>query len=717
MNRPNRPVLAWFAILSLAGASTTLAEEPAGFDSSLAPILARRCLDCHSGADAKGKLDLSRRRPAMLGGEAGAAIVAGKPEESSLWERVEAGEMPPKNPLPADERAALRAWIASGAAWGTDPIDPYQVTTSRRAGRDWWSLQPVARPEVPKVAREGWARTPVDRFVLARLEREGLAPQAEADRRTLIRRLRFDLTGLPPSPEEVDAFVADPEPDAYERLVDRLLGSSDFGVRWARWWLDLARFGESHGFEHDEPRPNAWRYRDWVVDALNRDLPYDEFARLQMAGDVLRPDDPSAVAATGFLVAGGFDSVGQTQQSAPARAIVRADEIEDVVGTVSQAFLGLTVHCARCHDHKFDPIRQAEYYRIASALDGVRAADRELPGPAKAKAYAVKARDAGPVRVHLRGNPGSPGDVVAPGAIASVAGPSADFGLPPDAPQADRRRKLADWIASLDNPLFARVAVNRLWQAHFGPGLVETPSDLGFNGGQPSHPELLDWLASEFVAQKFSLKAMHRLIVTSAAYRQGSRLDPAAIQKDAGDRLLWRKAPSRLEAEMVRDAMLGVSGRLDPLLGGPSFSDRDIGRDPKTSIVINREADPSRPGLNRRTLYRSWTRGGRSGLLDAFDCPDPSTTAPRRAVTTTPLQALALLNNALVLHLADAFADRLKREAGDDLGAQVDRAYRLAFGRLPEPAERLRAIELAERFGASTLARALFNSNEFLHVD
>ena len=717
MNRPNRPVLAWFAILSLAGSSTTLADEPAGFDSSVAPILARRCLDCHSGADAKGKLDLSRRRPAMLGGEAGAAIVAGKPEESSLWERVEAGEMPPKNPLPADERSALRAWIASGAAWGTDPIDPYQVTTSRRAGRDWWSLQPVARPEVPKVAREGWARTPVDRFVLARLEREELAPQAEADRRTLIRRLQFDLTGLPPSPEEVDAFVADPEPDAYERLVDRLLGSSDFGVRWARWWLDLARFGESHGFEHDEPRPNAWRYRDWVVDALNRDLPYDEFARLQMAGDVLRPDDPSAVAATGFLVAGGFDSVGQTQQSAPARAIVRADEIEDVVGTVSQAFLGLTVHCARCHDHKFDPIRQAEYYRIASALDGVRAADRELPGPAKAKAYAVKARDAGPVRVHLRGNPGSPGDVVAPGAIASVAGPSADFGLPPDAPQADRRRKLADWIASLDNPLFARVAVNRLWQAHFGPGLVETPSDLGFNGGQPSHPELLDWLASEFVAQKFSLKAMHRLIVTSAAYRQGSRLDPAAIQKDAGDRLLWRKAPSRLEAEMVRDAMLGVSGRLDPLLGGPSFSDRDIGRDPKTSIVINREADPSRPGLNRRTLYRSWTRGGRSGLLDAFDCPDPSTTAPRRAVTTTPLQALALLNNALVLHLADAFADRLKREAGDDLGAQVDRAYRLAFGRLPEPAERLRAIELAERFGASTLARALFNSNEFLHVD
>jgi hypothetical protein len=716
MNRPTCPALAWFAIL-VVGSSATLADEPAGFDSTVAPILARRCLDCHSGADAKGKLDLSRRGPAMLGGEGGAAIVAGKPEESSVWERVETGEMPPKHPLPADERAALRNWIASGATWGTDPIDPYQATTSRRAGRDWWSLRPVVRPEVPKVAREGWARTPVDRFVLARLDREQLAPQPEADRRTLIRRLRFDLTGLPPSPEEVDAFLLDQAPDAYERLVDRLLGSTDFGVRWGRWWLDLARFGESHGFEHDEPRPNAWRYRDWVVDALNRDLPYDEFAKLQMAGDVLRPDDPSAVAATGFLVAGGYDSVGQTQQSAPARAIVRADEIEDVVGTVSQAFLGLTVHCARCHDHKFDPIRQTEYYQIASALDGIRAADRELPGPDQIRVYAVKARDAGSMRVHLRGNPGSPGDVVAPGAIASVAGPSADFGLPPDAPQGERRKRLADWIASPENPLFARAAVNRLWQAHFGSGLVETPSDLGFNGGQPSHPDLLDWLASEFVARKFSLKAMHRLIVTSAAYRQGSRLDPEAMKKDAGDRLVWRKAPSRLEAEMVRDAMLGISGQLHPALGGPSFSDRDIGRDPKTSIVINREADPSRPGLNRRTLYRAWTRGGRSGLLDAFDCPDPSTTAPRRAVTTTPLQALALLNNALVLHLSDAFADRLKREAGDDPGAQVDRAYRLAFGRLPEPAERTRAIELVERFGASTLARALFNSNEFLHVD
>ncbi len=715
MTRPTRLTLVWF--VPLAVGSSSLADGPRGFDGSIAPILARRCLDCHSGADAKGKLDLSRRDRAMFGGESGDAIVAGKPGESLLWERVESGEMPPKSPLPAAEKAALRDWISSGATWGTDPIDPYQVTTPRRAGRDWWSLQPVRRPEVPEVARSDWPRTPVDRFVLRKLEAEGLSPRPEADRRSLIRRLRFDLTGLPPTPEEVDAFLADPAPDAYETLVDRLLASPDFGVRWARWWLDLARFGESNGFEHDEHRPNAWRYRDWVVDALNRDLPYDEFARLQVAGDALNPKDPGAIEATGFLVAGAYDRVGQEQQSAPSRAIVRADELEDIIATVGQTFLGLTVNCARCHDHKFDPIRQAEYYRFASALDGIHPADREVPGTKPHHAYAVQPSQAGMMRVHLRGNPGTPGEVVSAGGISAVVGPPADFGLVPEAPQEERRQRLATWITSRENPLFGRVVVNRLWQAHFGPGLVETPSDLGFNGGLPSHPELLDWLASELVERGWSLKAIHRLIVTSAAYRQGSRLDPTAMAKDAGDRLVWRKAPSRLEAEMVRDAMLAISGQLDPKLGGPSFFDRDVSLAPRTSIVINLEADPARPGLNRRTLYRSWGRGARSGLLDAFDCPDPSTTAPRRAITTTPLQALTLMNNALVLHLSDAFAGRLLREAGPDAGPRVDRAYRLAFAREPEPEERVRAIQLVEKFGAATLARALFNSNEFLYVD
>ena len=996
-----RTPLAWLAIL-LVNPSARGFEGPGqggAFDASVAPILARRCLDCHSGPDSKGKLDLSRRASAFEGGDEGPAIVPGRPDESPFWERVDSDEMPPKSPLPPEEKAALKAWIASGAGWGTDPIDPYQVTTTRRAGRDWWSLRPVRRPEPPRSERSDWPRSPIDQFVLRKLESAGLNPSPEADRRTLIRRLSFDLTGLPPAPEEVDAFLDDPSPDAYERLVDRLLASPDYGVRWARWWLDLARFGESNGFEHDEPRPNAWRYRDWVVDALNRDLPYDEFARLQLAGDVLRPDDPAAIEATGFLVAGAYDSVGQTQQSPANRAIVRADELEDIVGTVGQTFLGLTPHCARCHDHKFDPIRQAEYYRLASALGGVRHGERDLSaidpsaagsrrkieaalsriaeierpareqilarrrqspdpvpipiaawdfdrgledrvgslkatlrdgasltpeglrldgrsgfaetsplpvglksrtieawvkldnldqrgggvvalqspdgrafdaivfgelepgrwmagsenfartkpaaGPAESeatnrpvhvaiaydedgtirlyrdgrphgkpfesngprpfasgeaqlvfglrhapaggnrllagtilrarlydraldpaevaasastfsdqvspqavarelpaerrqerdrlvadvaeirasssartiKAYAVMPRDAGVTQVQLRGNPASPGEFVSAGGIASVAGPLADFGLAPDAPEAERRRRLAGWIADANNPLFTRVAVNRLWQAHFGVGFVETPSDLGFNGGLPSHPELLDWLASELVARGWSLKAMHRLIVTSATYRQSSRLDPAAMARDSGDRLLWRKAPARLEAEMVRDAMLAVSGRLDRTPGGPSFFDREISRKPGTSIVVNVEADPSKPGLGRRTLYRAWVRGGRSVLLDAFDCPDPSTTAPRRPVTTTPLQALALMNDALVLHLSDALADRLVREAGDDPGRQVDRAYRLAFGRNPGAEEREHAARIVREHGPATLARAIFNSNEFLYVD
>ena len=321
------------------------------------------------------------------------------------------------------------------------------------------------------------------------------------------------------------------------------------------------------------------------------------------------------------------------------------------------------------------------------------------------------------MHVQIRGNPNQPGELVAAGGVAAIVAPGAAFGLPPDAPEARRRERLASWISSPQNPLFARVVVNRLWQAHFGAGLVETSSDLGFNGGIPSHPELLDWLASEMVAQGWSIKSMHRLIVTSAAYRQSSRLDAKALERDAGDRLLWRKAPTRLEAEMVRDAMLAVSGILDPKLGGPSFRDQEIVKAAGTPAVLYAAVDPRTPGLNRRTLFRAWARGGRSPLLDAFDCPDPSTTAPRRAVTTTPLQALSLMNNALVLYLSDAFAARLVREAGPDAGRQVERAYRLAFGRGPEPDERAWAERVVERFGAATLARAIFNSNEFLYLD
>jgi hypothetical protein len=436
---------------------------------------------------------------------------------------------------------------------------------------------------------------------------------------------------------------------------------------------------------------------------------------------VSRPDDPRAIEATGFLVAGAYDSVGQTQQSEAMKAVVRQDELEDIIGTVGQTFLGLTLNCARCHDHKFDPVRQVEYYRLSAALGGVRHGERDLPtaGPGKIvhKAYAVSPRQPGPTPVLIRGNPKQAGEVVRAGGVAALGGVEADFGLPAGAPEGECRKRLAAWITSSRNPLFARVIVNRLWQVHFGAGLVETPSDLGFNGGKPSQPELLDWLASELAARGWSLKAMHRVIVTSAGYRQGSRPDPRAMKIDTSNRLLWRSTPRRLEAEMVRDAMLAVAGRLDPRLGGPSFQDHKVSKAPGTAAILYVPLDPSGPGLDRRTLYRAWTRGGRSAFLDAFDCPDPSTKAPRRAVTTTPLQALALMNNALVLHLADAFAARLAREVGPDPAPQVERAYRLAFGRPPDPDERERSVRVVRRHGTATMTRVIFNSNEFLYVD
>jgi len=968
------------------------AAEASDFDRNVAPILARRCLDCHSGTDPKGGLDLSHRRAAMKGGDGGEAIVPGKPDESLLWENVADGSMPPKSKLSDREKAALRAWIEAGATWGTDPIDPYLATTDRRAGRDWWSFQPVTHPEVNA------GENPIDALVLRELRRAGLKPSPRADRRVLIRRLSFDLVGLPPSPEEVEAFVGDGGSDAYDRLVDRYLASPQYGVRWARPWLDLARFGESNGFEHDEFRPTAWPYRDWVVNALNRDLPYDEFARLQLAGDVLRPNDPEAIEATGFLVAGAYDSVGQTQLSDLMRKVVRQDEMEDIVSTVGQSFLGLTIHCARCHDHKFDPIRQVEYYQMTAALAGVRHGERDLtpldskvrevkrrvselatrvaeieapvraelrcsrpttdepPTPIAAwdfdqpslgrldtlretlqgaarldreglkvdgktgfavtvpltkdvkaktleawvkldnltqrggglvgvqtpdgvafdsivfgereprrwmagsngflrtqdfggpeeteadrrpvqiaiayaedgtiaayrdgkpygtpyrskkpvtfrggqahlvfgmrftpaggnkmlaglivrarlydralspaevaasatavshiipayaieagltpgqraerskrlaeieaslatiadrsrRAYAVTPSPPDPVHLLTRGNTALPAEIVKAGGLSVLARPQADFGLLPNAPDADRRARLARWITDRENPLFSRVIVNRLWQWHFGAGLIEQSSDFGFNGGRPSHPELLNQLAGELVEHGWSLKQIHKRIVTSATYCQTSRAAPAATRIDAGNRLLWRKPTRRLEAEMVRDAMLAVSGDLDLRLGGPGF--REFAVSKAVGTITNRytPVEAIGPEFTRRTLYRTWARGGRSGFLDAFDCPDPSTTSPRRPVTTTPQQALALLNNALTFRVAEHFAERLRREVGDDPARQVDRAYRLAFGRAPDADEGEQARKVVAEHGAAVFARAIFNSNEFLYID
>jgi hypothetical protein len=697
---PGRPSLSLAAaVLSL---SAPAAEAP-DFDRVIAPLLARRCLDCHSGPKPKGGLDLAHRKAAAR------IVVPGQPEQSTLWQRVRSAGMPPKKSLPAAERQLLQEWIAAGARWGSDPIDPFRFTTPQRAGYDWWALQPVVRPQPPMVRKTDWPRNAVDAFVLARLEAAGLEPAPEADRRTLIRRITFDLTGLPPSPEEVEEFVQDAKPQAAERLVDRLLASPHYGERWARHWLDVVRFGESNGFERDLPRPHAWHYRDWVVRALNEDLPYDEFARLQLAGDFLRPDDPEALKATGFLVAGPHDTVEPVVQR--MRDLMRQDEMEDLVGTVGQTFLGLTVNCGRCHDHKFDPISQKDYYRLAAALDGVRHGERDLK---LGKVYAVTPAAPVPTHVLLRGEVGANGPLVAPGGIACLPG-SADFALKPDAPDRDRRIKLARWISSADNPLFARVIVNRLWHYHFGTGLAETPSDFGFNGARPSHPELLDYLAAELVRQRWSLKALHRTMVLSATYRQSVVANADAARADATNRLLWRRSSQRLEAEAVRDAILAVSGRLDRTVGGKGYQDFRSYFFKGTQFY-----DPvpqTGPQFTRRTLYRMWARGGRSPFLDTFDCPDPSASSPKRATTTTPLQALALLNNAFILDQADRLADRLRKDAGPEANRQVQRAYQLSFGRAPDAEERDTARSFVSRHGLAAFCRVLFNSNEFLWVE
>jgi hypothetical protein len=596
---------------------------------------------------------------------------------------------------------------------------------ARRAGPDWWSLQPVKRPAVPTIRDPQSAiRNPIDAFVLAELNKHGLRPNPPADRTTLIRRATFDLTGLPPTPAEIDAFVNDPSPDAWEKVVDRLLASPRYGERWGRHWLDIARFGESNGFERDQVRDNAWRYRDYVIRAFNDDRPYPQFVQEQLAGDVPPGAGFDAISATGFLVCGPWDEVAaNVPKSQTVRLRAREEELEDMVGTVGQTFLGLTVNCARCHAHKFDPIPQADYYRLRAAFDGVRFGDRRLtswpPWPA---AWAAVSTTPGPTHVLIRGDVDKPAEQVGAAGLSAIRTPSSDLGLALDAPEGQRRLKLAEWIGDPLNPLPPRVLVNRVWHWHFGQGIVRTPSDFGFNGDRPSHPDLLEWLAAEFVTPASggrqsavwgSVKRLHRLIMTSATYQQASAFNPDAAAKDADNRLLWRFAPRRIEGEAVRDALLFVSGQLNDDMGGPGFR-------PFTIRIFNSHfytlTDPLTREFNRRTVYRIAVHSAKSPLLDAFDCPDPSTKTPRRSATTTPLQALALMNNAFVLRQAGYFAERVQREAGAKPEDQVTAAYRLALGRMPTKDETGRALALVREHGVESLCWVLLNASEFLYV-
>jgi hypothetical protein len=688
--------------------------------------------------------------------------------------------------------------------------------------RDHWAFRPPRRPEPPVVKARGWGRNPIDAFIAVGLEANGLKPSAEADRATWLRRVTFDLTGLPPSPVAIEDFLHDRAADACEKVADRLLASPQYGVRWAQHWLDLARYADTDGFEFDQARPNAWRYRDWVVDALNHDLPYDRFVQLQLAGDEIAPEDPAAFIATGFNRCYP-DMVDLNDQG-----LRRQHALDDITETTGLVFLGLTIGCARCHDHKFDPIRQADFYRLQAfftparfrddyplastarrkaheravaawreevakvqaailrlerpirdkvapglpmgALDDAVAAYNKPEGDRNAAevamVYEILSRDGrirpkdwpdllgGPAlrrRLELldrldrvkkvappalptargideagrlappsyflrRGEYTARGPAVEP-AFPAVLGPAAPA-IAPAAETTGRRRALAGWLTRPDHPLTARVMVNRLWQGHFGRGLVATPSDFGRMGEEPSHPELLDWLASELVERGWSLKALHRLIVTSATYRQSSRPSPTPAT-DSENRLLARQNRRRLDGESIRDALLAVSGRLNPSLGGPAvFPPLPAELTQLSSKGAIWPASAKAEDQDRRSLYVFVRRNLRYPFFEAFDRPDTNASCPKRPVTTIAPQALSLLNSPLAAGSARALAARAGREAGAGTDARIGRAYLLALGRSPDTTEAALARDFLASGGAfADFCLALLNLNEFVYID
>ena len=972
---------------------------PVDFARDVRPILEKRCFSCHGPDRQESDLRLDRRADAFKGGENGLAIAPGKSGESPLVERIAGKDadlrMPPKGELlSADQVALIRAWIDQGANW------PDELADAAISGRDHWSLKPLARPPVPVLEQPAPTGNPIDAFVRARLKQNGLHPSPEADRRTLLRRVTFDLTGLPPTPAEAATFLADSAPDSYERLVDRLLASPRYGERWARHWIDVAHFAETHGNDQDRPRPNAWPYRDYLIRAFNEDKPYDRFVSEQVAGDVLYPDQPQAIAALGFLAAGPWDesSLQSIVDDTVDKRIAQVLDRDDVITTVMSAFTSTTVHCARCHNHKFDPISQADYYSLQAVFSGVDKAERrydpdpavhdrrlqltarkaevaasspeqlladpvvqsqmaegektvqgvrdawrvltpatyvsangstatpqtdgsllmggtrpetdtytltfetDLPGitgiqlevmndpslphqgpgrqdngnlhlsefkllaapAAGGDAAAVPVASASadfnqggweisaaldgkretawgiypevgkphaavfvlrePLRIegrarltvvldqlhgggHLIGrprvsvttaaNPGAARSVpaaieallaIAPaernaaqqaelarflvnfkleGDLATLPPPQAVFAgsnsfkpdgnfkpaakprevhmlrrgdihqplqeavagtiscLPnlesrfvlekPD-DEGSRRAALARWLVDPQNVLTWRSIANRVWHYHFDRGIVDTPNDLGAMGGQPSHPELLDWLAVELRDGGGSLKKLHRLIVCSATYRQSSQIDAERSLVDADNRLLWRMNRSRLDAESIRDAVLQISGKLDLTMGGPSV--KQFVQSPGIHVTPNVDYlgfNVDDPANFRRSIYRFLFRTLPDPFMESLDCPDGSQLAPGRSASVTALQALAMLDDRFIIRQSEYTAARLTQTAAT-LPEQIGELFRMVLLREPTPQETSAWQAYAGQHGLANTCRMMFNTNEFIFI-
>jgi mono/diheme cytochrome c family protein len=908
---------------------TTGRTRVVGYAEEVKPLLTARCLSCHGPTAQKSGLRVDRRASLLRGGDSGEpSIVPGDGRRSALIRAISGSDpdrtMPAKGKrLSAGEVALLSAWVDQGA-------EMPESSGGGEAGRGpgLWSLRPLGSLDPPRLD-DPWAANPLDAFVLDRLRRAGQQPSPPADRVTLIRRVYLVLLGLPPTPEEIDRFLSDERPEAYERLIDDALGRPEYGERWAQHWLDVIRWAENWGYETNAERPDAWPYRDWVIRSLNDDLPFDRFAFAQLAGDTIGDD-----AATGLLVAGPANLPGQIGKDEPSMRQARQDELDETVKTVSAAFLGLSVGCARCHDHKFDPVSQRDYYEMQAVFAGLRYGPRRLRGPeddrwtararvvkgeldvlrerleamrvelglrnavepdrnterfspirarsvrmsiratsdgsrpslfefevwsaagegsptpdnvalaqkgsrASASSFALEnqtrhpdnvidglwadggrfpwtASAPGPAWIQVdlardvlidrivwqRGFEGFPADYeiavqgpegdwatvahsrdrmlhesdrrppeqvaldgLAPGAVSELvglvakardadaerrrlaAGPQVFAGafqgaeptyllhrgdpmqrreavapdipavlgslrLPQDADDAGRRVAFARWVASPDNPLTARVIVNRIWMHHFGDGLVETPSDFGRMGSPPSHPELLDWLAGELIRGGWSLKHVHRLILTSQAFRQAGAPRAAPMAADAGSRLLWRFPPRRLDAEAIRDSILRVSGALNPRRAGPGF-DLFNQRGGLTDYIPRESRDSTHW---RRMIYATKVRMKPVDIFGAFDCPDAGQMAPRRPRSITPLQALGLMNSEFVNQQAEIFAASVRAQAGPSMGDQVERAFRRALGRSPAGNELKPLEELGTRHGLVQVCRVLFNANEFVFV-
>jgi mono/diheme cytochrome c family protein len=803
-----------------AAAPPSPAEGARFFEAQAQPILQAHCVRCHGGDKVRGGLKLTSREALLKGGDRGPAVSPDRPEESLLLQAVQHRglKMPPGGKLPQAQIDVLARWVKMGAPWSSAAVSVkrHGPPAVDEKARNFWSFRPAVRPKVPAVRNAGWARSPIDAFILARLEAAGLRPAPPAGKASLLRRLCYDLTGLPPTPQEVADFLADTSPNAYEKVVDRLLASPHHGEKWARHWLDLVRYAETNGYEFDRAKPNAWRYRDYVIDSFNADKPYDRFLREQLAGDEIEPVTAEGVIATGYYRVGPWDS------GAPDRLQATYDELDDLVSTTGQVFLGLTVQCARCHDHKIDPFPHKDYYRLLAFFHGVqryspRSSLRSIGLPEdrrrqskeiaefqkrlaalgeqvkaiedalaphleagerddfkeepnrpdilrkhvpkhvspqtydrylsllRERAALARNRPAGlaqalcvsergptppPTFVLLRGSPRSRGDAVEPGFPSVLATRPPVLPAPgPGAKTAGRRRVLAEWVASPANPLTARVMANRLWQYHFGRGIVRSSSDFGYRGTPPTHPELLDWLASELVAGGWKLKPLHKSIVMSSAYRMSSRPNAAALAKDPENDLFWRFDLRRLSAEEVRDSILAACGNLNRArLGGPSMYP-----------TIQREVleGQSRPGIGwrpsspeeqaRRSIYIHSKRSLSVPLLAAFDAADADSTCPVRFSTTQATQALGMLNGDFLNEQAKVFAADLHAQAGEAPAAQVRLALRRVAQREPSAKEVERGVGLLARLrGKHGLApgEALrefcllaLNLNEFIYLD